>query len=51
MNKALAEFYAERRNKKLKAVAFASLALIGMYAIWSIATYDFCPMYYQIKCF
>ena len=51
MNKALAEIYAERRAKKLRVVAFASLAIIAMYAIWSIATYDYCPLYYQIKCF
>ena len=51
MNRALKEIYTKRRNQKLKIVAFASLAIIGMYAVWSIATYDFCPMYYQIKCF
>lgn len=51
MNRALKEIYAERRTKKLKMIAFAGMAIIAMYAIWSIATYDFCPLYYSIKCF
>ena len=52
MNRVLKEIYAERRNRKLKIVAFG-LAIIGIYAIWSIATYDFCLVLFNkmfLKC-
>jgi len=51
MNPALKTFYAERRNKKIKFALISLGAIVGMYAVWSIAKIDFCELYYQIKCF
>ena len=55
MNPALQTFYAERRKSKIKFALYSLVAIIGMcavmYAVWSIATYDFCWLYYKIKCF
>ena len=51
MNPALQTFYAERRNKKIKFAVYSLAAIIGMYAIWSVATYDFCVWWFNIKCF
>ena len=51
MSPALKNFYAERRNKKLKFALYSLGAIIGMYAIWSVAKMDYCEIWYSVPCF
>lgn len=51
MTYAMREYRAEKQRARIQAIVIIAGIVAIMGLIGFIATYDFCPLYYQIKCF